>query len=192
MAVPNQPGLAKCHPNRPHLAETSCHLGLSQNLSTFSRSSSVRWRSGKRRAAPSIPTRRRASTTSPSCFGIRATSSAHGRWSSARWQSWKRRPGASIPTRQSALRTSPSCFGVWATSRVHVRWSSARWRSWKRRAAPRMIPTHRSRWRRLRPVRRTRHRRFLVELSENVRREGGWAYNVAGDLSAVVAQSVNR
>ena len=67
------------------------------------RSSSARWRSARRRSAPSIPTPRRASTTSPACFRPRATSPARGRSSSARWRSTRRRSAPSIPTTATSL-----------------------------------------------------------------------------------------
>ena len=64
------------------------------------RSSSARWRYARRRSAPSIPIRRRASTTSPSCSRTRATLRGRGRSTSARWRYTKRRSAPSIPIRR--------------------------------------------------------------------------------------------
>ena len=61
----------------------------------------MHWRYAKRCSAPSIPIRRRASTTSPSCSRPRATLRGRGRSTSARWQSTRRRSAPSIPIRQS-------------------------------------------------------------------------------------------
>ena len=100
------------------------------------RSSSARWRSARRRSAPSIPIRRRASTTSPSCFRLRATLRRRGRSTSARWRSTRRRSAPSIPIPRRASTISPSCFRPRATLRGRGRSSSARWRSARRRSAP--------------------------------------------------------
>ena len=70
---------------------------------------SARWRSMKRRSAPNIPRRRRASTISPSCCRPRATSPRRGRFTSARWRSARRRSAPSIPTRRRASTISPCC-----------------------------------------------------------------------------------
>ena len=75
------------------------------------RSSSARWRSARRRSAPSIPTRRRASTTSPACSTTRATMRRRGRSTSARWRSARRCSAPSIPTRRRASTTSPPAAG---------------------------------------------------------------------------------
>ena len=79
------------------------------DLAGRGRSTSARWRSTRRRSAPSIPIRRRASTTSPSCSRPRATLRARGRSSSARWRYARRRSAPSIPIRRRASTTSPSC-----------------------------------------------------------------------------------
>ena len=52
--------------------------------------SSARWRSARRCSARSIPIRRRASTTSPSCLSTRATLPGRGRSTSVRWRSARR------------------------------------------------------------------------------------------------------
>ena len=89
----------------------------------------------RRRSAPSIPIRRRASTTSPACSRPRATLRGRGRSMSARWRSARRRSAPSIPIRRRASTTSPSCSRTRATLRGRGRSSSARWRSARRRSA---------------------------------------------------------
>jgi hypothetical protein len=71
------------HGARPHRADLPGRARTGSGRRLFSwpgrlfggagRSTSARWRSARRRSAPSIPIRRRASTTSPSCFRTRAT-----------------------------------------------------------------------------------------------------------------------
>jgi tetratricopeptide (TPR) repeat protein len=89
-------------PDHPYTATGLNNLaGLLQAiLRRRGRSSSARWRSARRRSAPSIPIRRRASTTSPACLTSRAISPARGRFTSARWRSARRRSARSIPQPQ--------------------------------------------------------------------------------------------
>ena len=76
------------------------------------RSTSARWRSARRRSAPSIPTPPRASTTSPACFRPRAISPARGRSSSARWRSTKKRTALTILKLRRTSTTSRPCFSA--------------------------------------------------------------------------------
>ena len=69
----------------------------------------------KRYLAPSIPTRRRASTTSPACSSDQGDFARRGRSVSARWRYAKRRLGPSIPKRRRASTASPTCSGTRAT-----------------------------------------------------------------------------
>ena len=108
-----------------------------------SRSTSGRWRSARRRSAPSIPIRRRASTTSPRCFRPRAT------YAEARAAL---RAGAGDPREGARPRASRygdepqqprrSASGPGRPRGGASRSTSARWRSARRRSAP-SIPTRR-------------------------------------------------
>ena len=102
-------------PEHPETATSlSNFAGLLRRRATSrarGRSTSARWRSARRRSAPSIPTPRRASTISPPCLRTRATSRARGRFSSARWRSARRRSAPSIPTPRPASTTSPPASG---------------------------------------------------------------------------------
>ena len=101
------------------------------------RSTSERWRSTRRRSAPSIPTLRRTSTTSRlSASSLRATSPGRDLSTSARWRFARRRSAPSIPLPRRASTTSLSCFRPRATSPALGHCWSGRWRSTKRRSAP--------------------------------------------------------
>ena len=133
-------------PEHPDTAASLNNLALllrtRATLRGRGRSTSAHWRYAKRRSAPSIPIRRRASTTSPSCSQTRATLQGRGRSTSARWRYAKRCSAPSIPIRRRASTTSPSCSRTRATLRGRGRSSSARWQSTKRCSAP-SIPIRR-------------------------------------------------
>ena len=66
------------HPDTARASTTSafCFFRPRATRRRAAATTSGRWQSGRRRSAPSIPTRRRASATSPSCSRPRATSPA--------------------------------------------------------------------------------------------------------------------
>ena len=101
-------------PEHPDTAMSLNNLALllqaQGDLRRRGRCSSARWRSARRCSAPSIPIRRRASTTSPPCCRPRATWRRRGRCSSARWRSTRRCSAPSIPIRRRASTISPTCF----------------------------------------------------------------------------------
>ena len=76
-----------------------------------SRCTSGRWGSGRRRWAPSIPIRRRASTTSLTYFNLKASTRGRSRCTSGRWGSSKRRSGGPIPSTATSLNNLAGLLG---------------------------------------------------------------------------------
>ena len=100
------------------------------------RSTSARWRSARRRSAPTTPMWPRASTTWPSCTRAKASTPRPSRSTSARWRSRRRRSAPDHPDVATTLNNlADPVRRAKASTPTPSRSSSARWRSGRRRSA---------------------------------------------------------
>ena len=130
-------------PEHPDTATSLNNLALllqaQGDLRRRGRSSSARWRSARRRSAPNIPTPRRASTTSPSCF---SPGRSCGRAATPRARAGDPRKGLGPehPDTAKSLNNLAHLLMAQGDSRRRGRSTSGRWRSAKKRSAL-SIPT---------------------------------------------------
>ena len=123
------------------LNNLACCSRTRATLQGRGRSTSAHWRYAKRRSAPSIPIRRRASTTSPLLQDqgdLAGGAALFERALAIR----EKALGPEHPDTATASTTSPSCSRPRATLQGRGRSTSAHWRYAKRRSAP-SIPIRR-------------------------------------------------
>jgi hypothetical protein len=95
---PEHPGTAQS------LNNSRCCFRLRATMPGRGRFMSGLYPSTRRRLAPSIPIRQRASTILPVCLGLRATMRGRSRFMSGRWRSMRRRWERSIPLQSTSVR----------------------------------------------------------------------------------------